>query len=59
MAEGIATQLKEAPKKFLTAPVMAIAIGLMFTLVVLVIEAKKPGILTDKLRALLHKVNLA
>jgi hypothetical protein len=57
--EGVATQLKEAPRKFLSAPVMAIAIGIMFTLVILVIEAKKPGILTDKLRAVLHKVNLA
>ena len=57
--EGVAAQLKEAPKKFLTAPVMAITIGILFTMIVLVIEAKKPGVITDKIRALLHKVNLA
>lgn len=59
MAEGIVPQIKAAPGKFLSAPVMAITIGILFTLVVLVIEAKKPGILTGKLRSLLAKVNLA
>jgi hypothetical protein len=57
--ESAIGQLKDAPKKFLTAPVMAITIGILFAMVILIIEAKKPGIITDKLRAILHKVNLA
>jgi hypothetical protein len=50
MSESIATQVKEAPGKFLSAPIMAMVIGLIFLVAVLIAEAYKPGLITGPIR---------
>jgi hypothetical protein len=58
VAEAVTTQIAEAPKKFLTAPVMAVTIGAIFLLLVLFLEAYKPGIITGPFKSLLNAVGV-
>jgi len=50
MAEGVVAQVESAPKKFLTAPIMALTIGLIFTVFVVLVEIFKPGVITGPIR---------
>ena len=58
MSEAIVTQVKEAPGKFLSAPFMAIVIGVIFLMLVLIVEAYKPGLITGPIRRGLTAVGL-
>lgn len=58
MAE-VVTQIKEVPKVFSRTPFLAIGVGLAFLILVLVVEAFKPGILTGPIRHALQAIGLA
>ena len=56
MAEAVLEQIKVAPRKFFTAPVMALSIGLLFMILVMILESFKPGLITNPIRKLLQTV---
>lgn len=55
----IIPEVKAAPKQFLSHPVMAVVIGLLFLLMVLFVEAFKPGLVTGPFKALLRAVGVS
>ena len=58
MADGALSDIKNAPGKFLSSPWMALTIGVLFLVLVLVIEAFKPGLLTGPIRRGLAMVGI-
>lgn len=51
-------QLKNVPGDIKRFPYMAIGIGLLFLVLVLIVEAYKPGVITGPIRALLRGLGL-
>jgi hypothetical protein len=58
MAEGAVSQIKEIPHVAAKTPLLAIGIGLGFLVLVLIVEAFKPGLLTGPIRHLLVTLGL-
>jgi len=58
MAEVVA-DIKAVPKVFTKTPLLAIMVGLAFLVIVLVVEAFKPGLLTGPIRHALQAIGLA
>lgn len=58
MSEGVIAQVKAAPGDIKRFPWMALTIGAIFLVLVLFIEAFKPGLVTGPFRALLHAVGV-
>jgi hypothetical protein len=58
MAESAVAEIKSAPKEFTREPWKAIAVGFIFLLLVLIIEAFKPGLITGPIKSLLAMVGL-
>lgn len=52
------TDIVEAPKALVTKPWLALGIGFLFLVIVLIIEAFKPGAITGPIRTLLRKLGL-
>ncbi len=57
MAE-ISTQITDIPKEIKSMPFMALGIGVLFLILVLIIEAYKPGLLTGPIRSALTKIGV-
>ena len=58
MAEGIVAQIKGAPGEIKRFPWMSLTIGAIVLLLVLLLEAFKPGLITGPFKALLHAVGV-
>jgi len=62
MTEGVVAQVKSIPGTAISTtkntPILAIGIALLVVLIVLMIEAYKPGLLTNPMRKLLTSVGL-
>lgn len=58
MAESVVAQIKAAPGEIKRFPVLALTIGAIALLLVLLIEAYKPGVITGPFRALLSAVGV-
>jgi hypothetical protein len=58
MAEGVVKEIVTAPKQFLSHPVVAISIGVFFLLMVLLLEAFKPGLVTGPFKSFLRMVGV-
>lgn len=58
MAEGAVAEVKSAPKEFVREPWKALAVGLIFLILVLVVEAFKPGLITGPIKSLLSMVGI-
>jgi len=58
MAEGVVAQVKGAPGEIKRFPWMSLTIGAIFLLLVLLIEAFKPGLITGPFKALLSAVGV-
>jgi hypothetical protein len=60
--EALKEQVKDIPKALVgtprRAPVLAIGVGVSVLLIVLFIEAFKPGLLTGPIKALLRKLGV-
>lgn len=60
--DGVVTQIKDIPGTAISSvkhtPVLAIGIALLVILIVLMIEAYKPGLLTNPMRKLLTSIGL-
>ena len=54
----IATQIKDIPGEVKSMPFMAIGIGVLFLILVLIIEAYKPGLFTGPIRSTLTKIGV-
>lgn len=50
MAEGVVAQIKDVPRVTMSTPILALAIGLAFLVLVLIVEAYKPGLITGPIR---------
>lgn len=62
MSESVATQIKETPKvvfgTLTRTPVLAIGVMFFVLLIVLLVEAYKPGLITNPIRRLLGVVGV-
>lgn len=58
MAESAVAEIKAAPKEFMSTPLKAITVGLIFLILVLILEHFKPGIITGPVKSLLGMVGL-
>lgn len=62
MAEGVLAQAKEGltevPHQLMSKPITALVAGIVFLLLVLTIEAFKPGLITGPIKSLLNKVGI-
>ena len=56
--EGVEAQLKEIPKVVAKTPLLFIGLGILFLVIVLIVEAYKPGLLTGPIRHVLTSIGL-
>lgn len=54
----VTTQIKDIPGEIKSMPFMAIGIGVLFLILVLIVEAYKPGLFTGPIRSALTKVGV-
>lgn len=53
MAEGVVAEIKAVPGDIRRTPWTAIGIGILFLVLVLIIEAYKPGMITGPIKSFL------
>lgn len=58
MAESAISEIKSAPGEFTHMPWKAITVGLIFLILVLTLEAFKPGLITGPIKSLLNMVGI-
>ncbi len=56
--EGVTKQIGEVPKVLTKQPLLFIGVGLLFLILVLVVEAYKPGLLTGPISHLLTSIGI-
>jgi hypothetical protein len=57
MSEAVA-EIRSAPREFTKEPWKAITVGIIFLVLVLVLEAFKPGLITGPIKSLLAMVGI-
>lgn len=58
MSESVPTQIKDIPKVVAKTPFLFIGVGILFLILVLIVEAYKPGLLTGPIRHALEAIGL-
>ncbi len=56
--EGAVNQIKEIPKVVAKTPLLFLGLGILFLVIVLIVEAYKPGLLTGPIRHVLTSIGL-
>jgi len=56
--EGVTKQISEIPKVVTKTPLLFVGLGLFFLILVLVVEAYKPGLLTGPISHLLTSIGI-
>ena len=56
--EGPVAQIKEIPHVVAKTPLLFLGLGVLFLIIVLIVEAYKPGLLTGPIRHVLTSIGL-